>query len=316
MRSLLLPLPLLLLVACSQNPHVDVSSSRSGQTSSQNAVANETPGHAAAAPDRDGDGVPDSEDECPDEPGYASNHGCPVNGHAPDDVTPAPSHAAEAPSDWASMPDRDGDGVPDIYDKCPDVPGQIFNDGCPLDAALPDRDGDGVPDIYDKCPNVAGPIYNDGCPLEAPRREFIPEHYSCPYSVSTEEEERTVLLQVHESLKFDYDRSNIKEHSLPALHMLEHFMNKYPRSHLYMVGHADDRGTEAYNLSLSRARVYAVKDFLAKNGIDPRRISVDAHGEEDPLVSVNGLSGAALDHARMENRRVDLSMRYEEHEFR
>jgi OOP family OmpA-OmpF porin len=315
-KLLLLPLPLLMLAACSQNPHVDVSSTPAGKSSSQNAVANQTAGSpAVAAPDRDGDGVPDSEDDCPDEPGYASNHGCPVNNQAPEDSHPARVHPS-APADWASMPDRDGDGVPDIYDKCPDVPGQIYNDGCPIDPVLADRDGDGVPDIYDKCPDVAGPASNDGCPLEAPRHEFVPNHYSCPYEGGVEEEERLVLLQVHESLKFDYDRTLIKAQSYPALEMLEHFMRKYPRSHVYMIGHADDRGSEGYNLWLSRARVYAVKDFLAKAGINPHRISVDAHGEDDPMVSINGLSGARLDHARMENRRVDLSMRYEEREYR
>jgi outer membrane protein OmpA-like peptidoglycan-associated protein len=307
MRSLLfLPLPLMLLVACSQNPHVDVSSTpAAAHSSSQNAVANETASSNAAST---------GDDRCSTGSGPADNSGCLLNEPAPEEAKLSTSHERQAPSSWASLPDRDGDGVPDIYDKCPDVPGQIFNDGCPIDAPLADRDGDGVPDIYDKCPDQPGPIWNDGCPVEGPRPEFISEHYSCPYKASTEEEERTVLLQVHESLKFDYDRSLIKEHSLPPLHMLEHFMRKYPLSHLYMVGHADDRGSESYNLSLSRARVYAVKDFLANNGIDPRRISVDAHGDDDPMISVNGLSGAALDHARMENRRVDLQIRYEERE--
>jgi outer membrane protein OmpA-like peptidoglycan-associated protein len=35
---------------------------------------------------------------------------------------------------------------------------------CPAIARLPDRDGDGVPDKFDKCPDVAGPIENQGCP--------------------------------------------------------------------------------------------------------------------------------------------------------
>lgn len=36
---------------------------------------------------------------------------------------------------------------------------------CPPITKLPDRDGDGVPNIYDKCPDVTGPITNQGCPL-------------------------------------------------------------------------------------------------------------------------------------------------------
>jgi len=56
--------------------------------------------------------------------------------------------------------DRDGDGVPDDIDRCPDVPGPKENFGCPW----PDRDGDGIPDKDDKCPDQAGPKENQGCP--------------------------------------------------------------------------------------------------------------------------------------------------------
>jgi len=55
--------------------------------------------------DSDGDGVPDSEDACPMQPGPAEFDGC---------------------------PDSDGDQVPDNVDKCPNEPGPADNRGCPL----------------------------------------------------------------------------------------------------------------------------------------------------------------------------------------
>jgi outer membrane protein OmpA-like peptidoglycan-associated protein len=36
---------------------------------------------------------------------------------------------------------------------------------CPAAATLPDSDGDGVPDKFDRCPDVAGPAENQGCPV-------------------------------------------------------------------------------------------------------------------------------------------------------
>ena len=68
----------------------------------------------------------------------------------------------------ASGGDRDGDGVPDDVDKCPDEPedrdGFEDDDGCPD----PDNDGDGIPDVSDKCPNdpenFNGYQDDDGCP--------------------------------------------------------------------------------------------------------------------------------------------------------
>ena len=68
-------------------------------------------------------------------------------------------------------PDRDGDGIPDDIDKCPDEPedfdGFQDEDGCPD----PDNDGDGILDVDDKCPNEPGPARRtSGCPSRRPRR--------------------------------------------------------------------------------------------------------------------------------------------------
>jgi OOP family OmpA-OmpF porin len=100
--------------------------------------------------DRDGDGVDDNSDACPDQAGLASDdpatNGC-----------PAPTAS-----------DRDGDGVDDDSDACPDQRGERSNEagknGCPL----PDSDGDGIPDQTDACPDEQGVRTNDnatnGCP--------------------------------------------------------------------------------------------------------------------------------------------------------
>ena len=90
-------------------------------------------------PDRDGDGVPDADDDCP-----ATPPGVPVDERG----CPFP-------------PDSDGDGIADPDDACPGTPEGVAVDerGCPLD-----RDGDGVPDYLDKCPDTPGEG-EDGCPL-------------------------------------------------------------------------------------------------------------------------------------------------------
>jgi hypothetical protein len=84
------------------------------------------------ADDRDGDGVPDGADGCPDVPAAG---GCPA-------VDPGP--------------DADGDAVLIERDRCPAIRGTT-DDGC-LDA-----DGDGVSDAADQCGTVAG-LGRDGCP--------------------------------------------------------------------------------------------------------------------------------------------------------
>lgn len=89
-------------------------------------------------PDADGDGVRDVDDDCPNEPGPATNAGCP-------------------------LADADGDGVPDVDDLCPNEPGLPEDDGCPVGDG--DLDDDGVSDLEDACPEQAGPPENLGCPI-------------------------------------------------------------------------------------------------------------------------------------------------------
>jgi len=86
------------------------------------------------------------------------------------------------PEAGAYAGDRDGDGVPDGDDVCPDVPGPsaapLAARGCP--APPIDSDGDGIVDEDDACPHVAGPSSRDrsthGCPdAAAPTMVPAPE---------------------------------------------------------------------------------------------------------------------------------------------
>lgn len=97
--------------------------------------------------DRDGDGVPDAQDRCPDQPAASAHQGCPT----------------------ASANDQDGDGVLDGQDNCPDQSGPASNQGCPAGAS--DRDGDGVLDAQDRCPDQPGPAGNQGCPVAGGDRD-------------------------------------------------------------------------------------------------------------------------------------------------
>jgi outer membrane protein OmpA-like peptidoglycan-associated protein len=55
--------------------------------------------------------------------------------------------------------DTDRDGVPDLEDRCPELPGLALLQGCP------DTDGDGLADLEDACPTQAGGKDTQGCPV-------------------------------------------------------------------------------------------------------------------------------------------------------
>lgn len=120
-------------------------------------------------PDTDGDGIPDSEDACPKDPGPKETQGCPVvkdsdGDGIPDDIDRCPLDPEDKDGfqdeDGCPDPDNDGDGIVDRLDACPNEPGPLENRGCPV----LDRDGDGVPDAEDRCPDVKGSKAFAGCP--------------------------------------------------------------------------------------------------------------------------------------------------------
>ena len=125
------------------------------------------------SPDRDGDGILNGDDACPDDPedrdGYQDDDGCPDDDDDGDgifDVDDKCKDVAEdkdgyEDTDGCPDLDNDGDGIADVDDACPDVKGPVENKGCPW----PDEDGDGVIDGEDECPQTPGPASNKGCPL-------------------------------------------------------------------------------------------------------------------------------------------------------
>lgn len=135
--------------------------------------------------DRDGDGVSDKRDVCPDVRGLLAFNGCPdSDGDGIEDSKDDCPQVKGLPK-FRGCPDRDGDGVQDKEDQCPDVPGLQEFGGCPdtdddkiidsLDACptvpgllqfngCPDADNDSIPDKDDDCPTVAGLIMFKGCP--------------------------------------------------------------------------------------------------------------------------------------------------------
>ncbi len=77
----------------------------------------------------------------------------------------------------------------------------------------------------------------------------------------------------------------------------------YPNSTIEVVGHTDNVGDAAYNLSLSRRRAAAVAAILIANGVPASRIVTVGRGEDQPIAS--NLSAAG----RQQNRRVEIIIR-------
>lgn len=235
--------------------------------------------------DRDGDGVPDATDPCPDEPedldGFQDDDGCidPDNDAdgVPDDSDECPLESGPAANLGCPILDGDGDGLNDDVDDCPDRAGPRANRGCPW----ADTDGDGIIDPQDQCPKEAGPLENNGC----------------PYRLIEVTETRIVLRQ---TVFFRTGRSTIKPESLPLLDEVAQAMTDHPTLRVRIEGHTDSVGNDRSNLRLSQGRADAVKRHLVGRGVSSDRLVAVGYGENQPLDDNATAAGRAV------NRRVEF----------
>lgn len=88
---------------------------------------------------------------------------------------------------------------------------------------------------------------------------------------------------------FDFDRSSVKDESKATLLELVKLMQESPEKTLLIVGHADERGTEEYNIALGERRANAAKQFIISCDSELKgRIKVDSKGKSEPEVIGHG----------------------------
>ncbi len=102
------------------------------------------------------------------------------------------------------------------------------------------------------------------------------------------------------SLYFEYDRYELMPRSFIELGKLLTILREHPTMQIAVIGHTDNRGSDAYNLELSQRRAKAVADFLLENKIVANRVQFRGEGEGTPMVS------NATDEGREMNRRVEF----------
>ncbi len=151
----------------------------------------------------------------------------------------------------------------------------------PVAEVCSDSDNDGVCDNVDKCPDTPANVTvdADGCPAVAE------------------------VVRVELDVKFDFDKSKVKEESYGDIKNLADFMNQYPSTTTTVEGHTDSVGTDAYNQKLSERRANAVREVLVNQyGVGSERVNSVGYGESRPVAD------NATDAGRAVNRRVEAEV--------
>ena len=288
--------------------------------------------------DRDGDGVKDDIDDCPDDPGSSEFNGCPV-------------------------PDTDDDGICDPWvserglseafadvckgvDQCPSDPedfdGFEDEDGCP-DV---DNDGDGLCDPWvsekglsdkyahickskDLCPDYAAGEATKGCAKPDTDGDGycdpwvydkgLQNEFSCKGKDLCAEEagddangcvtRRVVVtedkIHINEAILFTLNKATIDKQSDSLLEEIAKTFKDNPRiKKVEVQGHTDLSGKAAKNQKLSEQRAKAVYDRLVKLGVEKSRLTHKGYGMTQPIIPLPAGAKQETPEAAATNRRV------------
>ena len=288
----------------------------------------------APSRDKDGDGIVDAIDACPDEPEdfdeFEDADGCPDPDNDLDGVADAQDSCPNDPEDkdgWQDEdgcpdPDNDADNFLDGEDGCPDEPEDVDGwqdeDGCPD----PDNDGDGLEDQVDSCPVNAEDIDgfqdsdgcpdpdNDGdgfldlddlCPNDAENVNDFKDDDGCPDDVMAVVRDGKILIL--EKILFVSARDTILKRSYPVLEAVKQTLLDNPRIlKVRIEGHTDDKGSDKYNQGLSEKRANAILRYLVKANVDPDKLTAVGYGEARPIDTNRTEAG------RERNRRVEFTI--------
>jgi peptidoglycan-associated lipoprotein len=95
--------------------------------------------------------------------------------------------------------------------------------------------------------------------------------------------ERDFALNVGDRVYFLVDQTTLTPEAEETLRRQAAWLQQYPNVTIQVEGHADERGTREYNISLSARRATATREFLVAQGVDASRISTIAYGKERPV---------------------------------
>lgn len=237
-----------------------------------------------------------------------------------------------------ALRDSDGDGVPDVRDKCPNSP---FGVGVNQLGCARDSDGDGVADGLDDCPNTdrraAGMVDVHGCPVDSDFDGVVDYLDNCPFNKIGARVDRygcpidsdadgvpdglddcphtLVGVEVDPNgcidlsmlsrtmiLNIDYSSGSfeIDFAARDKLVKLSRLLNFVEDIKLEISGFTDNIGTIPANRGMSEKRANRVRDFLVVQGIASERMKVFGRGEVNFVASNETADG------RGRNRRVEI----------
>jgi outer membrane protein OmpA-like peptidoglycan-associated protein len=107
------------------------------------------------------------------------------------------------------------------------------------------------------------------------------------------------------NIYYHFNDAQFRPDATATLKILVDLMRKYPEMEIELASHTDSRGTEAYNLQLSRQRAEHLTQYLLAYGIDSQRVKPVGYGESRlKNRCADGVDCAEKEH--QQNRRTEV----------
>lgn len=171
-------------------------------------------------------------------------------------------------------------------------------DGCELD-----RDGDGIVDGDDACPDLYAKTPN-GCPepvaATPPAEPLAPPAgvYAAGSSTEAADIPRRLIL---EGVNFDFDKTTLRQADRDIIDQNAADLKEWGDVKVEISGHTDSIGSDRYNMGLSLRRANSARSYLISKGIAADRLVTKGYGEAQPIANNETEEG------RFKNRRVELN---------
>lgn len=103
-------------------------------------------------------------------------------------------------------------------------------------------------------------------------------------------------------VNFAFNSSELSSSAKTNLDKLAKVLVNNPDTNINIYGHTNNKGTDAYNMTLSEKRANSVVNYLASHGVKRNRMFAKGMGESDPVATNETEAG------RAENRRVEFAI--------
>jgi peptidoglycan-associated lipoprotein len=115
--------------------------------------------------------------------------------------------------------------------------------------------------------------------VEKVEQEYIPSNEDEFTTTDMDAEMREVFKTIY----FEFDKYTLRPEAIEKMEKIAAFLSKNKSVRVLIEGHADERGTDEYNIGLGENRSKSANDYLVNYGLSKNRFEIVSYGRSKPI---------------------------------